>query len=173
VNSISNLFRARVARRRLPRLTLPLSVALILLTGCAALQDAITPPEVELSELAIVGVALDRQDFRVGLLIDNPNPLPLPLEQVSFDIRLAGEGVLRGRSTEPMTLPARGQETLRLDVSSDLVSSVRRLLALAQGPTDALPYELTGEIALDRPLRRTLPFRTSGEVPLTVPAGLR
>jgi LEA14-like dessication related protein len=150
-----------------------LTAAAAVATGCAALQQAITPPEVHLSELAILRAGADRQDFRVGLRIDNPNPLPLPMERLSFDIRLAGQGVLTGRSTEPMTLPARGHETLRLEVSSDLVSSVRQLLALVQGPNDALPYELTGQLDLDRPVRRTVPFRTRGEVPLTATMGLR
>jgi LEA14-like dessication related protein len=159
----------RLARRRLlQRLVVGgVLAAAALVAACSSLPRALAPPAVELTGLSLLRATSDRQDFRVTLRIANPNPIPIPVEDLRFNIRLGGEGLLAGGTSSRMTLPARGEETLRLEVSTDLVSSIRRLLSLAQGPDDALSYELDGYIALDRRHRRTLPFRTRGEVPLT------
>jgi LEA14-like dessication related protein len=137
------------------------------IAGCSSLPRVLTPPDVQLTSLALIRASADRQDFRLALRIVNPNPVPIPVEQLRFSVRLGGEGLLAGTSSNRMLLPARGEETLRLEVSTDLVSSIRRLLALAQGPEDHLAYELDGALVLDPRHRRTLPFRTRGQVPLS------
>jgi LEA14-like dessication related protein len=142
-------------------------LALAVVAACGSLPGALAPPVVELTGLSLLRAGSDRQDFRVTLRVANPNPIPIPVEDLRFNIRLGGEGLLAGGTSSRMTLPARGEETLRLEVSTDLMSSIRRLLALAQGPDDSLSYELDGYIALDPRQRRTLPFRTRGEVPLS------
>lgn len=143
----------------------------LLAAGCSSLPRQLAPPQVELESLALVRAGADSQDFRLGLRITNPNPLPIPVELLRFSVRLGGEGLIAGNSAQRMVLPARGQETLRLEVSTDLVSSLRRLLALAEGPDDTLAYEIDGELVLDPRHRRSLPFRSRGRVPLTATMG--
>lgn len=139
--------------------------------GCASVGRVLEPPAVELRELALLGASAERQDFRVGLLVRNPNPLPLPVRELTFTARLAGEGLLEGRSVTAVTIPAGGEQLVRVEASTDLLSSVSRLLGVVRGPRDAIPYELSGEVQLDRRLERTLRFRASGDVPLTATLG--
>ena len=135
--------------------------------GCSETPREIASPQVRLIGLSLVEGSAESQRFRVSLLITNPNPFPLPIEQYRFSLRLAGEGRLNGNSTLAVTLPAQDDETIRLDVDSDMVSSLSRLLALVQGPENTLPYEIDGELIVDRQFYNSLPFHTSGQVPLS------
>lgn len=138
-----------------------------LLTSCAAAPETVTPPRVEVVGLTALKSTAGRQHFRVSLLIDNQNTEPLAIAEVRFTLRLAGEGQLTGNSGS-VTVPALTRETIRLDVDSDIVSSLSRLLAVVQGPADALPYEIFGNVVLDRRFQNRLPFSFSGEVPLSM-----
>jgi LEA14-like dessication related protein len=118
----------RRARRRLLRVLMAGGVllALAVVAACGSLPGALAPPVVELTGLSLLRAGSDRQDFRVTLRVANPNPIPIPVEDLRFNIRLGGEGLLAGGTSSRMTLPARGEETLRLEVSTDLMSSIRR-----------------------------------------------
>ena len=99
------------------------------------------------------------------LLIDNQNPDPLPIKEIRFKLRITGQGVLTVRYSTPVTVEALDRQTLRIDVDGDVLSSVSQLRAAA-GPSNRLPYEIFGNITLDRAFQNTLPFTANGAVPL-------
>ena len=138
-----------------------------LLTSCAAAAESLTPPRVEVVGLTALKSVAGRQHFRVTLLVDNMNTEPLEIAEVRFTLRLAGEGQLSGVAGA-MTVPALTRETAAVEVDSDIVSSLSRLLAVVQGPADALPYEIFGNVVLARRFQNRLPFAFSGEVPLSM-----
>lgn len=150
---------------------LVLGTALLGVCACSSVPRSVTPPQVQLVSLSLLEATADGQRFRVSLLLDNPNDVALPIRSVRFNARLAGEGILSGESLAPLELPARSRETLRLEVQTDLVSSVSRLLAVVQGPDDGLAYELNGRLMLAGRPERPMPFSTSGTVPLTATMG--
>lgn len=150
---------------------LALGAALLALAACSSVPRTVAPPDVRLVSLSLLEATGDGQRFRVSLSIDNPNDLALPIQSLRFNARLGGEGILSGESLEPLELPARGRETVRLEIETDLVSSVSRLLAVVQGPDDGLAYELNGRLMLAGRTERSLPFSTSGTVPLTATMG--
>jgi len=119
-------------------------------------------------ELRIVQAGFDGQRFAVRLDLFNPNAVSIPVRFVEFDVRLGGEGLLDGRSVAPFTLPAGGTESIEVEIFSNLVSSATRLLAVVQGPTNTLEYEVQGRLTLDVAMREPLGFYHRGQVPLTV-----
>ncbi|HSG66572.1 MAG TPA: LEA type 2 family protein [Gammaproteobacteria bacterium] len=137
--------------------------------ACSSLPRQLVPPRVELVELRLLQASFDGQRFAVRVELDNPNAVPIPVRQIEFDVRLAGEGLLDGRSVAPFTLPAGGRQTVDIEIFSNLVSSATRLLALVQGPQNTLEYELQGELTLDVSLREPLGFYHRGQVPLVLP----
>lgn len=147
-----------------------LAIAAAWLAGCASVTQSVEAPQVRLASLTLREASVAAQRFEVGLLVHNPNAVPIPVEQLRFSVRLGGGGILDGRSVEPFTLPAGGSETVHIDVGSDLVSSLSRLLALVQGPGSTISYDLDGFVELSRGLRRTLPINYRGEIPLSMPA---
>jgi len=140
-----------------------------LLTSCAAAPASLTPPRVEVVGLTALKSVAGRQHFRVTLLIDNMNTEPLEIAEVRFTLRLAGEGQLSGVAGA-MTVPALTRQTAAVEVDSDIVSSLSRLLAVVQGPASALPYEIFGNVVLARRFQNRLPIAFSGEVPLSMNA---
>lgn len=136
------------------------------LGGCASVRSA--PAAVELVSLTLLESSPSAQRYRVRLLITNADAAPITVSRVSFRVRLGGQGYLRGESTTPLEVPAGGRETLGVDVSSEVVSSLSQLLALVQGPEHTLPYEIGGELYLAK--RRGVPysFQASGRVPLAM-----
>jgi LEA14-like dessication related protein len=148
------------------------AIVLALLVGCSGLPRTLETPSVRLLSLSLLDASSSSQRFGVRLLVENPNAFALPIENFDFEVRLAGEGLLIGRSIAEFTLPANGQEIVTAEITSDLVSSVSRLFALLQGPAGALAYELTGDLVLAGSLRPPLNFSSRGEAPLSTP-GLR
>jgi LEA14-like dessication related protein len=117
--------------------------------------------------VSLLESSFEGQRFDVRLQLANPNAAALPVRQLDFDVRLGGEGILVGRYQVPFTLPPQGIETVQLEIFSDTVSSVSRLMSMAQGPENALNYEIQGEITLDAGLREPVVFYSRGRVPLT------
>ena len=145
-------------------------LGLALAAGCAGVPRSAAAPEVELVGLAMVGATSERQRFALTFLLRNSNAEPVPVAEIGYRVRLAGQGYLTGRATEPLVLAGAGFRTVRVEVESDGVASASSLLALAGGPdADTLAYELSGELVLGGRPPRVLPFASAGDVTLAVP----
>jgi late embryogenesis abundant protein len=142
---------------------LALGVLALLQCACASSAGALRPPQVQLTGLAVLQPS---QRFRVSLLLTNATAEAVPVDSLRFSIRLGGEGLLDGRTAGPVTVPPNAVETLRVDVDGDMVSSVSRLIAM-QGPQSALPYEIAGDLTLDR---KAYSFNSAGQVPFSATA---
>ena len=57
-----------------------------------------------------------------------------------------------------MTIEALDQQTVTLELGSEIVSSLSRLMSFVQGPENTLPYEIYGKVTLDRRGREPLQF---------------
>jgi LEA14-like dessication related protein len=136
--------------------------------GCASASNDFAAPRITAQNLVALPATAGQQRFRVGVLIDNPNPEPLLIRDLQFQLRLADQGILDGRSTEPLTVAALDRHTLTLELRSDIISSVSRLLSFVQGPENALPYELYGRVTLERALKEPIAFSARGLVPLAM-----
>jgi len=147
-----------------------LAVACSLQTFDSAAAPKIQPPTVAAASLTVLPAAGSKQRFRVALTIDNQNTEPVALAGLKFTMRLAGEGVLDGRSGAAFTVAALDRVTIEIDVESEIVSSLSRLMSYTQGPSNALPYEIFGTLYLNRRINNALPFSRSGEVPLATTA---
>lgn len=141
------------------------------LVSCASVPRSIETPRVRLASLSFIGADGNTQTFALTLLVENLNPVPVPIEQIRLRVRLGGEGYLSGESGTAVTIPALDTETVRVEIETDLVSSQSRLMALVQGPQNALPYELDGELNVGGRPPRLLPFQYRGMVPFSMRAG--
>jgi len=146
---------------------LPLCVS-IALVGCAGVPRSAVSPTVVLTSLQMLGPSVDGQRFSLTLRITNPNPEPLTVVEISYSVRLAGEGYLNGRSGSPVELPSGEPTIVHIESESAAVSSGSRLLALTQGPQSTLPFELSGALVVSVRPPRSMPFRSSGNVPLSI-----
>lgn len=146
----------------------PLLGAVMLLSGgCATLQQAIQTPELSLAGVRLLEASLTRQRYELVLNVHNPNAIALPIGGLSYRVRLAGEDFAAGETQQAFSVPANGETSFSLSVTTDLVSSLTGLRRILEQREETLAYELGGELKVDLPLVRPLPFSKSGEVDLT------
>lgn len=139
--------------------------------ACSSIPRELAQPRVTMESLSLAEATVDHQRFVVVLRFDNPNPFDIPLDGLEFSARLSGQGVLIGESVEPATLPARGTETVRVEVTTEIVSSFESMLAVVRGPDNAIPYELNGTLMLASGFERRVGISASGAVPLSQTTG--
>ena len=134
----------------------------------AAKKPPVVPPRITVQTIAALPSS-SPQRFRVTLGIDNLNAEPLTIKALDFKLKLANEGIVDGDSYVPVVVGALDQQSLTLELHSDLISSLSRLQAFTRGATNTLPYEIYGTVTLDRrpKAKSEVPFRTSGDAPLT------
>lgn len=144
---------------------------LLALAACSSVPRQMASPRVQLVSLSLLDATVDHQRFEATFDIANPNPFDIPIAGLEFSARLSGQGVLIGESTEPVTLPAQGTETVSVEVTTEIVSSLASMLAVVQGPDNAIPYEVNGVLRIASGLERRARFSYSGRVPLSSAAG--
>ncbi len=135
-------------------------LGILALTACVSLPKAPT--------LAWTGVTLDvigfrEQRFTLKLKVSNPNDVDLPLERLEFDIELAGQPFAHALSDRPMTVPARGEATLAVEASGNVIGFIHRLGPL-HGDSASLGYRLKGDAVVTGYGR--IPFDKKGSVSL-------
>ncbi len=139
--------------------------------GCASAQRGVTAPRIAVQNLEPLPSVGGQTRFRLTLLVDNQNTDPLRIRGIEFKLRLADQGIIDGSAATPMTVEALDQRTVTLELGSEILSSWSRLMSFVQGPENALPYQIYGEVYLDRRGREPLRFVGSGQVPLVMTGG--
>jgi len=134
----------------------------------AARKPPLAPPRISVQTIAALPSS-SPQRFRVTLRVDNLNTEALTVRALEFKLKLASEGIVDGDSYVPMVVGPLEQQSVTLELHSDIVSSLSRLQAFARGPEKTLPYEIYGTVTLDRrpKAKSEVPFRATGDAPLT------
>jgi LEA14-like dessication related protein len=136
--------------------------------GCASAQRGISAPRITVQALEPLPSSAGQTRFRVTLMVDNQNTEALRIRGFEFKLRLADQGIIDGSAAAPLTIEALDRRTVTLELGSEIISSLSRLMSFVQGPENALPYEIYGEVYLDRRSRQPLQFSTRGAVPLVM-----
>jgi LEA14-like dessication related protein len=110
--------------------------------------DVFDTPEVELVGLApLAGNAMEAR-FLVKLRILNPNPIPLDVDGMAYDLSIRGSKLLSGVSNEGLRVGAYGESVAELEVSAGMLGSLALLRELLSNPPDAgLPYQLNAKLS--------------------------
>lgn len=145
------------------------SIALSLLViagGCAtSVEDLVDMPRVELRDVKVLGLGFNNQTFLLSFSVTNPNPFPLPVNDVSYALELDGQRFASGRTPSEFSVPADGVSRFAISVELNLLQTAPRLLAIVRdGNGEAMRYALEGEFGIDMPLAPRVPYRHSGTI---------
>jgi LEA14-like dessication related protein len=150
-----------------------LATAVILLTvgvlgACSALpENVISKPEVKLRDVQVIGLGFQNQTFLLSFDISNPNPFPLPVNHVSYGVRLDGQRFASGKTASDVSVPAGGESRFAISVELDLLSTAPQLLSIIRdGTRREIPYQLDGQLGIDIPMTPPVTYRTEGSVRL-------
>ena len=144
---------------------------LAMLTGLGACEtlpeNLIEKPEVVLRDVQVVGLGLNAQTFLLSFDISNPNPFPLPVNHVSYGVKLDGQRFATGRTPGNISVPASGTTQFSISVDLDLLNTAPALLSIVrEGVRREVPYELEGELGVDIPLTPPVRYRSEGAIRL-------
>lgn len=141
------------------------AVSWLTLCGCASTGTLIETPAVVLSSVKLESASIRRQTFLLGIDIANPNPFPLPVKSLSYQVKLDGEQFASGETDANFTIPANGDGAFALKVDLDLLRTTHQIRSLLQnGSTGAVNYDLDGRLNADIPFAPPIPFATSGVI---------
>lgn len=143
-------------------------LALCGLGACASLPESVVSrPEVELRDVQVVGLGFKNQTFLLSFDISNPNPFPLPVNHVSYGVKLDGHRFASGQTESDISVPAAGQAQFAISVELDLLNTAPQLLSIVRdGARRDIAYALEGQLGIDIPMTPPLSFRTDGTIRL-------
>ena len=137
------------------------------LSACAGTQIAIDPPIVSLRNIDVTDVDFSKQTFVLSFDVTNPNSFPLPINYVSYGVKLDKQRFASGETTASFTVPANSDSEFAISVDLDLFRTAPQLLyTFRDGTRRDLPYELRGKFGIDLPFVGDVPFEYNGEIRL-------
>jgi LEA14-like dessication related protein len=155
---------SRAPRRQLPGLL----AAALLLGGCAStLENMLQSPTVELTGVKVVGLGFNSQTFLLSFDVNNPNAFALPIDAVSYGVKLDGQRFASGATDSEFSVPAGGNTQFAISVELDLLQTAPQLLSIVrQGVRGDIGYELDGKLSVGIPLTPPVAFSNSGTIRL-------
>jgi LEA14-like dessication related protein len=135
--------------------------AILLLSACSTLR--LTPPDLQVVNVSLVGGSVLRQDLRVRVRVDNPNDVELPVRGISCEVQLAGDTFATGESERDFIVPALGSREFDVDVSANAAAALLRVLGSREKVTD---YRVVGKVHLAKGVLRSVPFEHKGQLTL-------
>ena len=138
------------------------------LGACASLpENLVSKPDVQLREVQVLGLGFKGQTFQLSFDIHNPNPFPLPVNHVSYSVRLDGHRFASGTTPGDILVPANDDAAFVITAELDLLTTAPQLLSIVRdGIRTEIPYELQGQLGVDVPMTPTVSYRTDGAIRL-------
>jgi LEA14-like dessication related protein len=144
------------------------SLLLTLLLAGACAQTAQRPKlDVSITELGAAQIGVLEQTYSLKLRVQNPNPMDISTDGLSFDIEINGKPFARGVSNESVTIPRLGEAMVTVQAVSDLSGLIQQMRGIEGAATSGLRYRLTGRFFSGE---TPFPFDYSGSIkPLSTP----
>ncbi len=144
-----------------------LLLASFVLSACAGTELAINAPVVSLVKVDVMEVDFSKQTFVLSFDVSNPNSFALPVNYVTYGVKLENERFASGETAASFTVPANSDGEFAISVDLDLFRTAPKLLyTVRDGTTRDLSYELNGKLGIDIPFVGSVPFEYSGEIRL-------
>ncbi|MFW2403225.1 MAG: LEA type 2 family protein [Gammaproteobacteria bacterium] len=149
-----------------PSRIIALCLAVMLLNGCALLQDDLQPPRINLVSIFPESGSMTDLRFRCRLRLDNPNDVDLPIKGGQLELTLADRAAATGQLSDGVTVPARGSEEVEAVVSIGVMSAVSIITSIMSDPNAMLRYEVDGYVDVGMSVLGRIRFDDAGEFSL-------
>ncbi|GFP87156.1 desiccation protectant protein lea14 homolog [Phtheirospermum japonicum] len=123
-------------------------------------------PTADVTGIHIPHISLEKADIVVDVLINNLNPVPIPLIDINYLIESDGRKLVSGLIPDAGTIHAHGSETVKIPVCL-IYADIKSTYADIQ-PGSIIPYRAKVDLVVDVPVfgRLTLPLEKTGEIPI-------
>lgn len=123
---------------------------LFLSSACAPFFSGFETPTASLTRLRVLPGDTIVPTFEIGLLISNPNRIPLKLEGMTYAVYLEGEPVLKGVTSQLPTIAAYGEGEILLQVRPDVFSTISLFTRWMNQPRDMFRYSFEAQLDVGR-----------------------
>ena len=138
-----------------------------LVSACASMQRAISAPGVSLRNVEVSDLGFSKQTFLLSFDVTNPNPFPLPINHISYGVKLDNKQFANGQTDAAFTIAAQSDGEFAISVELDLLRTAPQLLYIVRdGTMRDLSYELSGKLGIDIPFVDPVSFKSTGEIRL-------
>lgn len=132
-----------------------------LMAGCSALQKVIEKPTVRVQEVTFHAVSLREGRLDSRMLIHNPNGFSLPINKLSYSLKLNGSEFVNSTLSFDRSIPANGAVELQVPIHFQYGNLLQGLSSILQQRT--INFQLAGRLDLGL---IEVPFSRSGEFAL-------
>ena len=137
-----------------------LVLALLLAGGCAGITQK-PKLDVSIAELGAAQIGLLEQTYALKLRVQNPSPVDISTDGMSFSIDLNGKPFARGVSNQSVTIPRLGEAMVDVTAVSDLSGLIQQMRGFEGAATSGLRYRLSGRFFSGE---KPFPFNYSGSI---------
>lgn len=133
----------------------------VALAGCVSADKILEKPRISLRSLKVMEPNASGATLVFGVLVENPNGIALHVDELIYDLEVAGRQLSSGKLAEGASVPAKNTAVVEIPVSvryADLFTSLIQLLDEAKSP-----YRIKGSARVG-PFQ--IPFDQAGEVHL-------
>lgn len=143
-----------------------LLILVSVLTACANMPLQPQSPQVRLTDLRVMKFNLTEQNYKLKLSLNNPNPFPLPLIGMDYQLLLNDKEFTQGTTNQPVTIPALGEQTIEINVISNLMKIIGEWHDISSVLNRQLNYRILGNMNI---LNSTfkIPFQYRGDIPIS------
>jgi LEA14-like dessication related protein len=141
------------------------AAAALAVGGCATLVPKLETPKLEVVGVEVLDAQFTQQRFNVRMRVQNPNDRALPIRGLRYTMQLAGEPFGEGASNKAFTVPALGEAEFDMTVTTNLATSLLKILPKLERNGGALEYRLQGTVETDWKFLRSIPFTETGRLP--------
>lgn len=133
--------------------------------GFAGLQPL--APEIKLKNFKLLKMGFNKQSYRLKLQIKNPNSFPLPINGLDYQLLINKQLFAEGNSTQAVTIPALGSNTIEIDVKSNLMDVIEGWSQWFSLAKRSLEYKITGNVGVSS-FAIPIPFQYADSVDLSL-----
>ena len=142
-------------------------VLTVLLSSCAGVENVVSAPKVSLRNVNVERADLSSQTFILAFDVTNPNPFPLPIKTVNYNVKLDGHRFASGAAVSAFTVPAGSDSEFGISVDVNLLQTAPELLFIVRdGSRRDIPYVLKGQLGVDIPYIKPVKFESVGFIRL-------
>lgn len=145
-------------------LALLLAATAFATAGCAAMLPKLETPHLSVIGVQVVSTTVFEQRFNVKMRVQNPNDRALPIRGLKYTMELAGEDFGRGMSAKAFTVPALGEAEFDMIVTTNLATSLLKILPQLEKNPESVEYRLQGTVSTDLGMLRSIPFTEKGRL---------
>lgn len=117
--------------------------------GCAGLPT-LESPSVSVQTVRMLSSDALSPEFEVVLSVDNPNPIPLNISTITYDIRVEGESIVNGITDQISSIERYGNGQITISASPDLLTGARVIAQMLRSNRSALNYDLEAQLDIGR-----------------------